>query len=81
MQGVAFAKADAQEIAETLSSQFAVSDDDLHLWINEDATKTRFENDLSYLAATMGHDDKGFHILLCRTWILRERRKSAHCLG
>ena len=54
MQGVAFAKADAQEIAEALSSQFAVSDDDLHLWINEDATKTRFENDLSVLGCDNG---------------------------
>jgi hypothetical protein len=58
LQGVAFAGADAREIAVTLKSQFAISNDDMYLWINEDATKTRFENDLPYLAATMGPNDR-----------------------
>jgi len=58
LQGVVFAEVDAREIAEALKSQFAIEDDDLYLWINEEATKTRFENDLSYLATTMGRHDR-----------------------
>jgi len=58
LQGVAYAEADAREMAETLKSQFEIDDDDLYLWINEEATKTRLENDLSYLARMMGKNER-----------------------
>ncbi len=58
VRGVPFAEADARAIAETLKKQFKIEDSDLHLWINEEATKTRFENDLKYLAASLGPQDR-----------------------
>ncbi|MDD2856082.1 MAG: caspase family protein [Desulfuromonadaceae bacterium] len=51
--GVAYAESDAREVAATLKSQFEIRDEDLYLWINQDATKSRFENDLSYLARSL----------------------------
>jgi hypothetical protein len=56
--GVAYAEADARDVAATLKAQFEIDDDDLHLWINQDATKSRFENDLSYMAKSLGANDR-----------------------
>lgn len=56
--GVAYAEEDACAIATTLKSQYKIDDDDLHVWINQDATKTRFENDLPYLARSLDANDR-----------------------
>lgn len=58
LMGVAYAEADARDVAATLKTQFEIDDDDLHLWINQDATKSRFENDLSYMAKSLGANDR-----------------------
>jgi hypothetical protein len=58
LQGVKYAEADASEFASTVKTQFHVDDDDLELWINQQATRTRFENDLPYLASSLGPNDR-----------------------
>jgi len=56
--GVAYAEADAREVAATLKSQFEIDDDDLHVWINQDATKSMFDNELPYLARSLDANDR-----------------------
>lgn len=56
--GVTYAEADARSIAQTIKTQFDIEDEDLHLWVNQEATKTRFENELKYLAGSLGPESR-----------------------
>src|SRR5258707_614466 len=66
---VKYALNDANLFQKVLRDKFKVSDDDIMTFQNQDATKTTLENDIRYLASTLGEDERfifyyaghGFH--------------------
>lgn len=58
VRGVEFARADATEIAKALQAAFEIEDGDLYLWLDKDATRSRIENELQYLARSLRADER-----------------------
>lgn len=58
IRGVTFAEADAREFAAIVKTRFQIDDHDIHVWVNQEATKTRVENELVYFVKTLGPSDR-----------------------
>lgn len=58
IHGVSFAVADAEAMRDVLIQQMGVPPENIKLWVNEEATRTTFEEYLKYEISTLGPDDR-----------------------
>src|SRR5579863_10335691 len=58
IRGVPFAVADAEAMKDVLVQQLKVPVQNIKLWTDQDATRSRLENDLPYEISQLGPDDQ-----------------------
>jgi hypothetical protein len=58
IRGVPFAVADAEAMKDVLVQQMKVPVQNIELWTDQDATRSRLENDLPYEISQLGPDDQ-----------------------
>jgi hypothetical protein len=58
MEGVDYAHADARDFVDVLVERMDVPKENVDLWLDQDATASRFENDLKYNVSRLGRDDR-----------------------
>ena len=73
MEGVDYAHADARDFVDVLVERMDVPKENVDLWLDQDATASRFENDLKYNVSRLGRDDR-FYFFLCRSRLLGDQR-------
>jgi hypothetical protein len=78
MEGVDYAHADARDFVDVLVERIDVPKENVDLWLDQDATDSRFENDLKYNVSRLGRDDRFYFFyaghVLCRSRLLGDQR-------
>ena len=72
ISSVQFAQADAAAMKDVLVQDLGVPAENITLWLDSEATKSVFENDLPYLIRQTVFR-RSLHLLLCRSRLLRQR--------